>query len=355
MVTRKEIAQKVGVSVSVVSRALNNSGYVRADKRDNILRIAEELGYSPNPVAMSLQKRRTKQILFYCKDLNNIHNIEMYQGMMKEAAKSGYVVVVHGELKFNFVRDMMIDGIILPNQTVTAVYLEELGKNYHLPVVTAAYGDNIYLPKAVPMIECDLLKGTQMAIQYLWDKGHRKIAFVSPYDLDSINSRTVAWKEFMKPVLKDKLREYYLGISRSSLCDDERIYQFEEEQSGDWRYHQDSFYGKGILAAEIFYERQIDATAVLTFNDEMALGFGKRIRQLGIQIPEDISLMGIDGVSTGKYMEPALTSLALQPALTGEKCVQVLLSILKGEKFKYVTHIPTKILEGESVKCINKR
>ena len=76
MVTRKDIAEQAGVSVSVVSRALNNSGYVESEKKARILQIAEELGYSPNPVAMSLASRRTKQILFYCKDLRNAFNIE---------------------------------------------------------------------------------------------------------------------------------------------------------------------------------------------------------------------------------------------------------------------------------------
>jgi DNA-binding LacI/PurR family transcriptional regulator len=57
MVTRKDIANKVGVSVSVVSRALNNSGYVKQEKRKEILHIAEEMGYHPNPVAMSLQQK----------------------------------------------------------------------------------------------------------------------------------------------------------------------------------------------------------------------------------------------------------------------------------------------------------
>ncbi|MEY8355187.1 LacI family DNA-binding transcriptional regulator [Lachnospiraceae bacterium 54-53] len=355
MVTRKEIAQRAGVSVSVVSRALNNSGYVKSNKREDILRIAEELGYHPNPVAMSLQKRRTKQILFYCKDLNNEYNIEMYRGMLGEAEKHGYMVVMHGKLNFSVVRDMMIDGIILPDQHVTSIYLEETGNNYYLPVVSASHGDDIHFTKSVPMIECDLLRGTRAALQYLQNRGHRKVALVTPYNFVTHNSRTIAWKEFMKPVLKDRLEDYFLGISREGLCNDARILRFEEEKSRDWRFHQDSFYEKGMLAAEIFSERRLDATAVLCFNDEMALGFAKRIRHFGCRIPEDLSLMGIDGIAAGKYMEPVLTSLALQPAVIGAKCVGVLISILQGSRFKYVTQVSAKVLEGESVRNLCKR
>ena len=63
-ITRKDVAEKAGVSVSVVSRALNNSGYVEKDKKLRILEAARKLGYVPNPVAMSLQQRRTRQIIF---------------------------------------------------------------------------------------------------------------------------------------------------------------------------------------------------------------------------------------------------------------------------------------------------
>ena len=68
MVTRKDIAQMAGVSVSVVSRALNNSGYVNKDKKKEIIRLAKEMGYQANPIAISLANKRTKQIVHFLKD-----------------------------------------------------------------------------------------------------------------------------------------------------------------------------------------------------------------------------------------------------------------------------------------------
>lgn len=68
-ITRKDVAEKAGVSVSVVSRVLNNSGYVDKEKKKKIIKIAEQLGYIPNPIAMALQTRRTYQIIFFCNDL----------------------------------------------------------------------------------------------------------------------------------------------------------------------------------------------------------------------------------------------------------------------------------------------
>lgn len=68
-VTRKDIAEKLGVSVSVVSRVINNSGYVSKEKREKVLKAAKEMGYVQNPVAMALQQNKTKQLLFFCEIL----------------------------------------------------------------------------------------------------------------------------------------------------------------------------------------------------------------------------------------------------------------------------------------------
>lgn len=121
-VTRKDIAELCEVSISVVSRALNNSGYVEESKRKKIIATAEKLGYVPQPVAMSLQERRTKQLLYYCKDLNNEYYLDMYRGMCQAANERGYLVTVSGVMKFERIKDTMVDGIIMPNEDMTSYY-----------------------------------------------------------------------------------------------------------------------------------------------------------------------------------------------------------------------------------------
>lgn len=86
-VTRKDIAELAGVSVSAVSRAINNSGYVSKDAKKRILDIAARMNYTPNPIAASLQEKRTKLLIFFCKDLHNSFYIDVYQGMVEEAKK----------------------------------------------------------------------------------------------------------------------------------------------------------------------------------------------------------------------------------------------------------------------------
>ncbi len=352
MATRKDIANRAGVSVSVVSRALNNSGYVDKDKKLAILKIAEELGYYPHPVAMSLQKRRTKQILFYCKDLQNSFNIEMYQGMMETAKKRGYMVVINGSLDFDSIKETMIDGIIMPNENAAEWYLDSSGKNYFLPVVTASYGNPVCFSKATPRVEIDMYKAAKEAIRYLRDKGHEKIAFGMPYEYDSANARTYGYLEELKPVLKDKIKDYVLGIHKKDMGDDKRLLKFKEELMGDSFTVEESFYGKGEVAAQIFMERKSDATAILCFNDEFAFGVSNQFKKMGIRVPEDVSVMGFDGTFARRYTSPLITTVDLSARIQGAKCAELLLDMLEGKKVKRVVHLPVRIMEGESVKNI---
>ena len=127
-ITRKDIAERLGVSVSVVSRALNNSGYVKKEIRESILSLAEQLHYIPNPIAMTLQQRKTRQIMFVCKDLHNSFNIDLYYGMLSIAEKRGYMVFLNGKLDFQLFRETLIDGIILANNMAAYEYDRQCGK-----------------------------------------------------------------------------------------------------------------------------------------------------------------------------------------------------------------------------------
>ena len=103
-ITRKDVAEKAGVSVSVVSRVLNNSGYVDKEKKKKIIKIAEQLGYIPNPIAMALQTRRTYQIIFFCNDLTGAYYNQMYHGMAKTAKERGYHLLLQKDYAWSLYR-----------------------------------------------------------------------------------------------------------------------------------------------------------------------------------------------------------------------------------------------------------
>lgn len=351
-VTRKEVAMKAGVSVSVVSRALNNSGYVAEDKKRKIIKLAEELGYYPNPVAMSLQQQRTKQILFYCKDIMNVYNIELYGGMVKEAKKRGYMVMINAGYDFNNIRTTMIDGVILPNEHLAAFYAQKIGIKYHLPVVSASYSGYVNFRKSIPIVDVDIYKVVHTAIDYLKKNGHKKIALAVPYAYDSNQSRILAWRGEMAPVLGKDIKKYFIYAGKNTASAD--LASSPKENVEESLFTEENFLEEGKYAAQVYLEQKSDATAILCFNDEFALGMMNELLNRGVKIPEDISLIGIDGISTRNHVRPVLTSVSLFPEKHGAKCAEILMDMIEGKKIKYVSHSHIKLIPGETVKKIGK-
>ena len=361
--TRLDIARRAGTSVSVVSRALNNSGYVAKEKKERILKIAEELDYAPNPVAISLQKRRTKQILFYCKNVDNAFNIQLYKGMLDEAAKRGYQVLFNGKVEFSDIRNTLVDGIIMQDEVIAAYYLKNYGKNYHLPVVSAAYGEVAGVGKrspktggqagrqTAPLVEVDTYRVMEAALDWLEKRGHVRVAFGTPYPADGGNVRTAAFLARMYERGMKNARDRVIAVSRKDprLAEDPRLLSFREEVEEDINLVNEDYFGKGKLAARLFLERKLDATAVVGFNDEFSLGLIRGFQEQGLRVPEEISVMGIDGIDARKYVSPLLTTISLFPQEQGAMCVRVLLDLIEGKKVRHITHTGFRLLEGESV------
>ena len=348
-VTRKDIAKLAGVSVSVVSRTLNNSGYVAEEKKKRILEIANDLHYVPHPVAMSLQQARTKQILFYCKDLHNAFNIDLYTGMLEGAKNYGYMVLINGNLEFDDIRNTMVDGIIFQNEALASRYAKEYGKNYYMPAVTASFSEPVDPPRSVPVIEWDVSESMNKAIAYLRKKGHRKIAYASPYSYGDNNGRSNSWKRNMRYVFRDNLENYYLDVS--SLTKEKFSSTYWLDELAHFRY-EETFYDKGELAADIFWKRKLDATAVICFNDEFAIGLIQGLQKKGYCIPEDLSVMSFDASFRGHSFSPIITSIAPDNKKYGSNLVTLLIRYINGEKISYFTRQPVTIREGESVKAV---
>lgn len=180
-ITRKDIADYVGVSVSVVSRAVNNSGYVEKEKKRKIISAAKKFGYVSSKVAMSLAEQRTRIILFFCKDMDNRYNIEMFLGIRDMAATHGYMAVLNGLIGFDNVKNTLIDGIILPSELIAEYYLKRCGMNYNIPAVVCTYGSDYKLSKSIPAVDFDMYKAIEMGVRYLRKNGHKKIAYAMPY------------------------------------------------------------------------------------------------------------------------------------------------------------------------------
>lgn len=341
MVTREEVAKRAGVTVSAVSRTMNGRGYVAKEKKESILKAVKELGYRPNPLSNSLKNKQTYQLCFFCVDIYNSFYMDMYNYMADYAEKMGYTLFLLTTFNVERFKDMLLDGILVENDGVAFDLQQLVGECFFPPMVGASFGSSGICTKKVPYVDVDTYVAMEMGLTYLMKKGHKKIAYGTPYNTkgnELSQTRNVAYENKMTPVYGKNIEKYIFVSEDNKEIKNERKL-----------FNKEFFFEEGMKGADEFVSRKCDATAIICFNDEYALGMISRFKHIGYRIPEDISIMGIDGIHNRKYTTPLLSSVSLNVKEQAETCVQVLLKMIEGKKVSYRTTITPYLLEGESV------
>ena len=315
MPTRKDVADLAGVSEVTVSRVFNQNSYVSHEKNNLVRKAAKELGYQPNPIAVSLKKNTTKQILMLLpeQDLENSYFISLYTGAVRYAEKAGYMLAVSTDMMFSKITKKMFDGIILANSSFEP---DELHEHLRVPATVLSFGEEIFYPWLDNII-VDTGLAMEMIIKYLNTLGHRRIAFAMPRHTlmqGTLSQRYNRYSNLMSGVFTENINEYVFGIDQASTKENLTNY-----------FH----YGK--IAAEQIYEKKPDITAVVCFNDEVALGLIGRLQSLGIKVPGDLSVTGIDNILQSAYCVPPLTTVNLPAVEQGEESVRRLISRIEGK------------------------
>ncbi|CUQ04228.1 MULTISPECIES: LacI family DNA-binding transcriptional regulator [Hungatella] len=342
MITREDVAKRAGVSVSAVSRAMNHRGYVAKDKKEAIYKAVEELGYRPNPLSHSLKNRQTYQLCFFGADIYNSFYMELFNYMSDYAAERGYTMFLFSEFNEERVKTMLMDGMIVENDTVAEKVQALLGEQFFMPIVTASYGSPIVSLKRIPYVDVDTHDAVEIGLAYLKKMGHKKTAFATPYDFfgDSrVNPRHVAFGNQMRPVYGKRLKDYVIDNTGKARLP----------------FARENFFEEGMNCADQFLARNCDATAVICFNDEFALGMIRRFEQMGIRIPDALSILGIDGIENRKYVTPFLSSVSLNIKEQAECCVSTLLDMIEGRRVTFFNSLKPYLVEGNSVRDLSMK
>jgi DNA-binding LacI/PurR family transcriptional regulator len=337
MVTREDVAKAAGVSVSAVSRTMNGRGYVAKEKREAILKAVKDLGYRANPLSSSLKDGKTNQICFYTRDMYNPFYMDLFNIMSPYATEKGYSLFMLNTLDLSRVRSMLIDGMILGNESVAADVQQQMGENFYLPMVSASFGLSVIKTKCIPYVDVDAYDAVTLAVDYLQGLGHKKIAYATPYVTEAVKSpqaRNFAFENLMRPVRGKELEKYMFVTPLPHGKHQNREYFFEE----------------GIDGANRFLQSGCDATAILCFNDIYALGMMSQFRARGRKVPDDISIMGIDGIEARKYTSPLLTTIDMKISKQARTCVDSLLDLIEGRRVNHFISLKPCVLEGESVR-----
>ena len=327
-----DVAKLAGVSEMTVSRVFNANGYVSRETKRAVLEAARQLEYRPNPVAVSLSRKSTKQLLMLIaeQDFENSYYISVYKGAAQYAEEHGYLLSVSKEIQFSAISKIMFDGVILSNASFAP---EELKKELKAPATVVGFDEKITHPWLENIvIETGL--AMELIIGHLRDMGHERIAFAMPPQA-KYSQRYRRYLELLGGVFQESISEYTFGVGAES-SDDVAI---------------DYFYD-GRLAAEQIVEKKPDVSAVACFNDEVAFGLIDRLQGLGVNIPEDLSVVGMDDILQSRYIFPALTTVKLPAHEQGKESARRIINIIEGKKPLCPATFHLEVMSRDSVKRI---
>lgn len=297
-VTIYDIAKVACTSATSVSRVLSNNGYpVREDLRERIMNAAKELNYSPNLLAKSLKSNVSKEIGVIIPNITNPFYPSAILGIEEEADKNGYNILLCNTLRnpqkersyMQSLYEKQIKGVIISSMFEENDYIAE----YIERGVEVVLLDQKINNTSCSSINFDCHKGAYMAVDYLVKCGHREIAFISsPLTRWTRKEIFKGYKEGLKNN-KILLVENYVLITQSEMEMEQEGFEFKN----------------GKLLAEMFIEKNVDATAVVSVNDMTAVGFMQQMHSFGKNIPEDISIIGFDDIPIAKMVTPSLTTI----------------------------------------------
>jgi DNA-binding LacI/PurR family transcriptional regulator len=308
-----DVANAAKVSISTVSRVINNPELVSANTRKRVQEVMETLNFIPNSLARSLTSKSTQTIGVVVADITNPYYAELLRSIQDAGNDIGYSIIScnsHEDMArerriISTLLEKQVDMIILVGGRGTGTdfttHVLDLAKQ--IPVILCneyLKGENIY------SVVCDKSEGTQLAVRHLVSLGHKRIAF--------INGGAV-----YKPSA-DKMKGYKKALKEAGLA-----IQVEYIQYGDYHLESGSDCVEKLLALEE------PPTAIITSNDLMALGAIKAIQALGKRVPEDISIIGFDDIYLNNYITPALTSVRQKLDELGKKSVALIPLIMEGK------------------------
>ncbi|WP_244211277.1 LacI family DNA-binding transcriptional regulator [Amycolatopsis kentuckyensis] len=314
-VTIRDVAARAGVSVATVSKVINERYGVSAATLARVRAVIEELGYEASLVAQSLRNHRTNVIGILVADLEPF-STELLKGAADAIRGSGFELVVYSaggrtgdpvgwEKRYlSRLSGTLVDGAVL---VTPAVSLEAVPGT---PVVAV---DPHTGPSHLPTIDSDNLRGAQLATEHLLDLGHRRIAFLSGRpDLQSAELRKTG---------------YLRALTAAGITPDEdliRIGAYDPEISA--------------ASAHALLTGPDRPTAVFAANDISAIATVGAARELGLAVPDDLSVVGFDNVPESALCSPPLTTVDQPIREMGHRAIRMLIALINGDEVER-THV----------------
>lgn len=283
----RDVAKVAGVSIATVSRTLKQPEKVREETRLKVMKAVQETGFVPNDLARMFRTRESKTVILLVRDISNPFYLDIYKGVEEEAFAAGYKVLM-GDAReddermthyVDAVREGHADGLILMSGRFPKALLTNPER---LPPMVVAIEQIEGL--RLPTVSVDNLAAASGAVTYLIEQGHRRIVHLTgPLD------------EYLG---QSRLAGYRLAMERAGLPVDEALIM-----PGDFSLNCGHERIGELLAKDISF------SAIFASSDQMAIGAAGALRDRGLRIPEDVSIIGFDDTLIASVFSPPLTTV----------------------------------------------
>ena len=334
MVSMKDIAERCNVSVATVSKALNNQSDISEETRKRICQIASDMGYYPNSAARALKTNRSYNIGVLLKDkarsgLTHEYFSAVLEGVKVEAESCGYDITfinTHNESMtyFEHCRYRNFDGVAVACADFDDPEVKELVDS-RIPCVTIDYVFN-----NCTSVVSDNIRGMRELVLYAYKMGHRRIAYIHGEDGSEVT--------------KERLASFYRTL-------DELDVDVPDE------YIKSSEYLNAVLAEKYTYELldcKNPPTCIFYPDDLSYSGGVNAVRSKDMKIPDDISMIGYDGIKLSQMLSPKLTTLKQGTGEIGKLAAKELIDCINNPKTAIVKRLVVggELIEGETVRRI---
>ena len=325
----KDLASELGVSIATVSRALRNSPEIGREMQQKVKDLAKKLNYRPNPFAQSLRKEAPKVIGVVVPNLVTHYYAAVLDGIEDEASRAGYSVIsANSHESFEDERQAIdnftglhVEGIIacLAQTTTDYSHFEEIS-DMGIPLV---FFGRTCLTDRFSSVTANGDEAAQMATQHLIDTGSRRIAFIGgPNHLDMVRRRKHGYLE--------ALRENKMDIDRDLVVCDKIDYEV------------------ALHAVEKLLDRENRPDAILAFNDIITFAAFTAIKNKGLNIPEEVALIGFTDDVHAAYVTPRMSAIEDQSREMGITACQLLLKSIGGDPKVYKEIVPQQLVIRET-------
>lgn len=338
-VTIKDIAEKANLSKTAVSFAFNSPERLPLKTVQRIRKIAEELGYSPDPVARGMSTGKIGSVgLLLPQSIHTVMQNPFFSGLMTgigtvcEESNLDLMMIppLSGSVRQAIV-NAAVDGFLtlgLENSKETVQTLQRR----QIPFVMID-GDPYY---QVPSVNIDDEGGAYEAMKYVLQQGHRKIGIIG------IQSQQDSQHENFTSTLYKRMQNYIKAMESFGLSTDDLYIYNECEVTIE-------------EAKKIFFdmwEKKVKPTAVVAMSDIIAIGIIEAARSIGVRVPEDLSVVGFDDIPAAEWVHPKLTTIHQPIQKKGYLAAELLWKLIKNENITKYHLLPTKLVIRDSVRKI---